>query len=141
VSWERSQRFGSSLNQVGTARRFAISVVQEWGCDFIDLGLVVGELAANAVVHGRSGFTVSLSCRWDRIVVEVADDNPGLPSMVVAPGAASSGRGLVIVDRLSKTWGVRPEPSGGKVIWADLEYRAAVAPLHVVARPLGAKPP
>ena len=140
MSRERTQRFGPSLSQVGNARRFAISVVREWGCDFTDLGLVVGELAANAVLHGRSSFTVSLRRHRNRIAVEVADDSPQPPSMTVVPGAASSGRGLVIVDRLSRVWGVRPGASGGKVIWADLDRRAAVAPLHMVGGAPG-KPP
>jgi len=31
-----------------------------------------------------------------------------------------NGRGMFLVDALSKEWGVRPEAEGGKTVWAKL---------------------
>jgi hypothetical protein len=41
--------------------------------------------------------------------------------MLAARNDAGGGLGLVVVDRLAKAWGVRQNPSGGKVVWCTLE--------------------
>ena len=85
-----------------------------------DLLLIVSELSANAVMHGRSNFTLSLSADPGRVLIEVADDNPRLPQMVGAEATALSGWGLKLVDCLSNEWGVRTPTPSGKVVWAEL---------------------
>ena len=35
-------------------------------------------------------------------------------------GLAVNGRGMFLVDTLSKEWGVRPEEEGGKTVWAKV---------------------
>jgi hypothetical protein len=50
---------------------------------------------------------------------------PGMPGMPVMPGPvdaeAESGRGLVLVEAMSKEWGVRSLSSGGKVVYAVID--------------------
>src|SRR5580692_10352688 len=100
---------------VTAARHHAIDVVRSWGLDGDDVGLVTNELAANAVLHGQSPFTVTIWREEQRVTVEVADENPALPTAFpTSPLSATSGRGLVIVDRVSAQWGMMPS-TGGKV--------------------------
>lgn len=114
-----SMTFEPRAELVGAARRFAMGEAQRWGFQPDAVGLVVGELAANAVLHARSPFVVSLSCRRRRILVEVADANPRLPVLAAVPLDASSGRGLAMVEQVARAWGVRPHPEG-KVVWAEM---------------------
>lgn len=83
------------------------------------VALVVSELVTNAVVHGDGDITLSLAVEGDAVEVEVADQDPALPTPVDAPVDAAAGRGLLLVSRLAQDWGVRPHGSG-KVVWAQL---------------------
>jgi anti-sigma regulatory factor (Ser/Thr protein kinase) len=115
------RKFPPDPGQVRAARHFALGVVGRWGLDPEGVGLVVSELATNAVLHGRSPFTLSLKREGRRVVITVADDNSTLPMVLpVASAYALNGRGLGIVARLSVDWGVRTRP-GGKVVWAQVD--------------------
>ena len=86
-----------------------------------DALLVLTELLANAVRHGRGPVEVVLTRHVDGVRVEVADTGTGrvrTPSASTSPG--TSGRGLLIVDALSTGWGVRYDRSG-KVVWAEID--------------------
>ena len=104
------------------ARLYAWETVSGWGQAPDDAVLVVGELAANAVRHARSEFTVALSRTRDAVLIEVADPVSDPPVFVPPPANAIAGRGLLIVDRLSRSWGTRPLDDGGKAVWAEIEY-------------------
>jgi anti-sigma regulatory factor (Ser/Thr protein kinase) len=112
--------FTAELASVGAARRFAQETTSRWGLDSRDVALVVGELAANAVVHGHTPFTVSLSSRDHTVSVEVRDGSSGRPRCGEVSLDAPSGRGLLIVDRLASEWGIRRICDGGKVVWAEI---------------------
>ncbi len=117
---EATSHFDPDVASVRAARRFAQETADRWGLEDCDMALVVAELAANAVVHGRSPFTVSL--RRDQLLsIEVSDRGPTVVSLGPEGDTARSGRGLQIVDRLASDWGIRPFQDGGKVIWARLE--------------------
>ncbi|HTR95397.1 MAG TPA: ATP-binding protein [Trebonia sp.] len=80
--------------------------------------VTVTELAANAVVHGRSAFTVVVS-RWaTRIRIAVRDNAAG-ESAEPVPFPVTTGHGLSVVAKLASRWGVEPTPAG-KVVWAEL---------------------
>jgi anti-sigma regulatory factor (Ser/Thr protein kinase) len=115
------QAFEPKADEVRAARRIAVDAAERWSVESGSIESVVGELAANAVLHARSRFTVALHHRGDRVLIEVADANPRLPTVAPVPTGAMSGRGLLIVERLSRSWGVRVEPGGGKVVWAEVE--------------------
>lgn len=123
MSPRASRTFGPDVVEVRAARSFAASTVRGWTDRIVaDLvGLVVSELAANAVVHARSNFTVALDWTGSRLTIEVQDASPERPTLTKGPVGASNGRGLLIVDRLSSQWGVRPAAGPGKVVWAVLE--------------------
>lgn len=120
---DRSERgFAASADQVRAARLFTDSTLAEWGLEPGDAILVVGELAANAVRHAKSDFTLSLCHTDDTVTVEVTDASPTIAVMASTSWNRMSGRGLMIVDRLARVWGSRPS-GNGKTVWAELEAR------------------
>jgi anti-sigma regulatory factor (Ser/Thr protein kinase) len=116
-----SCRFEPELHSVGAARRFALDTASRWGITPCDLALVVGELAANAVVHGHTPFTVTMQVHDKTVSIEVSDDGTSPVRHSAVRSEAQSGRGLLIVDRVATRWGIRPAAEGGKVVWAELD--------------------
>ncbi len=115
-----TRRFAASLDSPASARRFATEVVTDWGRPELvhDVAMVVSELATNAVVHGRSDFTLIL-CRQGatvRIAVRDRCTDPPVPRPSPPEGG---GRGLVLVGAIADRWGQEPT-TGAKVVWAEL---------------------
>lgn len=106
---------------VPAARHFVVDVLHSWGCDELsaDAALIVSELATNALHHAGSPFRAVVDRRQGglRIGVEDATDTP-LERREAAHDDIS-GRGVGIVEALSRRWGFNPVP-GGKVVWAEL---------------------
>jgi anti-sigma regulatory factor (Ser/Thr protein kinase) len=75
--------------------------------------LVASELVANAVLHGEPPLCVTVSVLVDLLLIEVADGGAemGRP--------ATGSRGLMIVEAITKAWGVERVPDG-KVVWAEI---------------------
>jgi anti-sigma regulatory factor (Ser/Thr protein kinase) len=121
VTQRKERSFELDPGEVASARRFVAGVLHEWGIDADDVILAVGELAANAVLHARTVFTVTLSLEPARLTVEVADHNPRVPTMGQPSLGALSGRGLRLVDAVSTAWGIRTTRSDGKLIWAEFD--------------------
>lgn len=96
-----------------------------WGEDDVDTAeLLVSELVANAVIHGRSDLRLTASTTAHRLLVEVEDGNERMPVLLPDDAAALSGRGLHLVQNASDEWGCRPvEGHGpaGKVVWFALD--------------------
>jgi anti-sigma regulatory factor (Ser/Thr protein kinase) len=90
-----------------------------------DMGLVVGELAANAVLHARTPFTVSLQDGHESVLLRVSDACPQLAHRVNAGVMDTRGRGLAIVDALSRNWGVTTPTEASKSVWASFATRPA----------------
>ncbi|MEU6524653.1 ATP-binding protein [Streptomyces sp. NPDC046924] len=121
------QRFSATRRGARLARLLAARQLAEWGLPHGTeahdaVVLVVGELAANAVLHGRvpgRDFALRLVRDGGRalIRVEASDTRPALPARR-APGEDGS-RGLVLVDALAVDWGVRDRPGPGKTVWAE----------------------
>jgi len=104
------------------ARRFVAETLDDWQVKPLvdDACLVVSELVENAIVHGRSAATLRLELRRGLLTVAVRDAS-GTPPCRREPGSAEAGgRGVFIVDALSKAWGTTPTWDGGKVVWAVL---------------------
>jgi PAS domain S-box-containing protein len=88
--------------------------------------LVLSELVANAVAHGRAPIDARVRRLTDRIVVEVADGGGRLPRRRHVEADEEAGRGLELVATLVDRWGVRPS-SDGKVVWAEIGPGALTA--------------
>ena len=54
----------------------------------------------------------------DEVQVGVADESPDEPRLLAASPEGSKGRGIMIVDAFSSSWGVTPaEVGAGKTVW------------------------
>ncbi|MEU1287057.1 ATP-binding protein [Kitasatospora sp. NPDC005856] len=109
---------------VRAARRFVSGRLREWGLDDLvdDASVVVSELTTNAVKTGcQTRMVVAVRRPSDHIIrILVGDGSRVMPVLVKAGPDATSGRGLAMVDRLTRgRWGVTPLPFG-KVVHADL---------------------
>jgi hypothetical protein len=114
--------FAFSVVAPAAARHFAVGAIRRWGADDMadDVALVVTELAANAIVHAHSGFTLAMSVQGDLIRISVRDGAP-LPSadaVQALPPAPLHGLGAV--DALAGRWGVEPLGLAGKEVWVEL---------------------
>ncbi|HEU0132708.1 MAG TPA: ATP-binding protein [Mycobacteriales bacterium] len=103
------------------ARAFAREAVERGraAVHLDDVALVVSELVTNAVLHGVGDVVLDVTVDDRAVRVEVADAAPTLAPPREAAPDGESGRGLLLVSRLARRWGVRPE-GRGKVVWADL---------------------
>lgn len=104
------------------ARRIITGALTAWGLTHLTRSAVmVGhELVANALRHGMPPAALRLIRRNGAVLIEVGDSSAALPRIPEIDNETStSGRGMFIVSRLARTWGVRPLPTG-KIVWAGL---------------------
>ncbi len=126
-------QFASSPRGARLARRLAVRRMEEWGYPpasdtSCTVALVVGELAANAVQHGRvPGHDFRLRIGLDEVSglvrIEVADAATTKRPPVTPPSSypdGESGRGLLMVDVLAVRWGSTPRRPVGKTVWAEV---------------------
>jgi anti-sigma regulatory factor (Ser/Thr protein kinase) len=127
VPRQRTARFDGDVSTPARARRFVAEALAAWGDDGLsDLAvLVVSELATNAVLHARTGYEVVVSSDHDGVHVAVRDGDERTPAVGQPDDLDVSGRGLVIISRLTTTWGVDARP-GGKTVWVALPRSAPV---------------
>jgi anti-sigma regulatory factor (Ser/Thr protein kinase) len=104
---------------VSAARRFVREALSGEGADVIDAAeLMASELTSNCVRHAETSFDVSVHVRED-IKVEVRDTGGGEPRRLSPGPEEPSGRGLMIVQAMSDSWGVEAA-SAGKKVWFKL---------------------
>ena len=113
--------FAFDAEAPAAARHFAVGVLDRWGAGDLwdDVALVVTELAANAIVHARTGFTVTMSAPEDLIRISVRDARP-LPGGASGEFSREPMHGLAAVDALASQWGVESLGPAGKAIWVEL---------------------
>jgi anti-sigma regulatory factor (Ser/Thr protein kinase) len=113
-----SAQFPADIAAPRAARHFVVDAMRQWGfsSDLLDdAALVATELAANAVVHAESAFSVLVRVENTEVRIAVADNQSvDQARLVVRPG-----RGLGLVAGLSRRWGAEIS-SDGKVVWAEL---------------------
>jgi anti-sigma regulatory factor (Ser/Thr protein kinase) len=107
------------------ARELTTAACSEWGCGHLvpTATLVVSELATNAVVHAGTELEVSISRCGPRIRVAVRDHSDRAPTTLAVDSDAPTGRGMLLVEALSTSWGVLLT-QGGKLVWAVLPAEA-----------------
>jgi hypothetical protein len=111
---------------VREARAFTAWTLQDWGLEHLaDTSvLVVSELVTNSVLHAVTPVRLTLSSADGcvRVAVRDGDDTEPAPSDPdPAPDDSLSGRGLMLVDAVSRSWGVFPSQAPGKTVWAVLD--------------------
>lgn len=144
-SWpDRSYlELGAATWAVPLARLHARQALGIWGLgDSTGAAeIVVSELVTNAVSAsegvagscfmgqwspGRPPIRLWLASQDDRVVIGVWDGSDDLPEQQAPDDTAERGRGLMLIDVLSTSWGVcRPDKSSGKVVWAVASSEAS----------------
>ena len=103
------------------ARALLRDALDDWGLLAIidDAALIVTELVTNAITHGGSAFRLQLSRTSGALRIEVVDDGEGTPEPQPQDPEAEGGRGIMLVDAMSTSWGVENVPRG-KLVWAEI---------------------
>jgi len=83
-------------------------------------GLLVSEIVTNAIVHARTTIDLDVVAGPDGLRVSVRDRSPNQPVPRHYGRAASTGRGLGLVELMSDRHGTDSDGSGGKTIWFEL---------------------
>jgi anti-sigma regulatory factor (Ser/Thr protein kinase) len=106
-----------------------VNVLAETGLSALaeDAALITSELvsnavAASAVLDGRPPVSLRVSAGDGGVVIEVWDYSPADVKTFTADSDSETGRGLVIVEALSKAWGQSRRGVNRKCVWAVLEY-------------------
>ncbi|MEU2110703.1 ATP-binding protein [Streptomyces sp. NPDC019507] len=117
------------------ARRLALHQLDAWGVPHGSpasdtAALLVAELAANAVTHGRvpgRDFELAVRLLGRTLRIEVSDTRgerrppgPGTSRPALRP-LAENGRGLVLVEALADRWDVLDRLPVGKTVVAELD--------------------
>jgi hypothetical protein len=134
--------FAALPRAAGAARMFTTRVLAAWKLSHLNEAaeLLVSELITNAVKHaggivdppervGESAGEVppvmlSLAVR-DALLIQVWDISSAPPVRRSAGVDDVNGRGLELVESLSKEWGYESLRTGGKIIWAALDLAVA----------------
>ncbi|MBC9729599.1 SpoIIE family protein phosphatase [Streptomyces sp. TRM68367] len=104
------------------ARRFTARTLRRWQVeDAADaVLLVVSELVTNAVVHTQGAVRLDLILHGDRVRVCVRDASPRAPAKpVIVDWESTGGRGLLLVEAMSESFGSVPV-AGGKQVWSEI---------------------
>lgn len=126
-----TRRFTGHVDQVRHARRFVAAEIGDRPATDVAM-LLTSELAANAVLHTRSGdggtFEVGVRLDDATVRVEVSDQGgtagprPGTTAPV--DDESASGRGLAIVAGCADRWGQDGGPAG-RTVWFELDLSAS----------------
>lgn len=127
---EKSRSFGPSLEAPGEARRFVADTLQGVTPPEVtnDAQVVVTELAANAVIHAATEFTVDIRGTAERVELTVTDGSRYLPT-IQRRREGLGGWGLRLVDQISSAWGTK-DTEEGKSVWAQLAEDRTLKPRH-----------
>jgi anti-sigma regulatory factor (Ser/Thr protein kinase) len=120
---EVSRDFEADPAAPGVARRWLLESLRNFGgyeAAEDNAALVVSELATNAILHGRSPFSVVVRAERSALHISVEDRAPVGPMPGADGPLAESGRGLRLVAAVSSRYGVEAVTGGGKRVWAEL---------------------
>jgi anti-sigma regulatory factor (Ser/Thr protein kinase) len=119
--WSYSIALAAEPVSASRSRSFVRDHLGEHGLSHLsdDVELVVSELATNAAIHAHTPFTVSLHAFEATVLLEVEDACRDEPLLVAADVLDCAGRGVAIVDLLSRDWGVSARAGGRKSVWAE----------------------
>jgi anti-sigma regulatory factor (Ser/Thr protein kinase) len=133
--YQRTAEYAALPSAAGAARRETVQTLKDWGLlQLIETAeLLVSELVGNAVKHTGvmaeqptytelEGLqTILLQLRVERgvLLIQVWDGDPTLPVLKEADFMSEGGRGLQLVETLSRRWGAYPV-GRGKIVWCEL---------------------
>ncbi|MEV5234969.1 ATP-binding protein [Streptomyces pseudogriseolus] len=128
-------RLSATARGARLARHLTAEQLDRWGWPYDSEGngtasLLVAELAANAVRHGRArgrdfALRLTLYAEDATLRIEVTDARPDrsvpLPgTLTPADADTESGRGLLLVESLSTHWGATAGDPYTKTVWCEV---------------------
>ncbi|MFD3776782.1 SpoIIE family protein phosphatase [Streptomyces sp. NPDC058612] len=107
------------------ARHALRHALRDWGMPEIadDVELAAGELLVNALLHTDGGAVLTMEVLPEpvrRIRLWVKDRSSVWPRRRTPGEAATTGRGLLLVDALATHWGVESR-GDGKAVWCEFD--------------------
>jgi len=123
-------------SSVGAARRLVRGALPQAGFDDLveAAELVVSEAVTNAVVHTGTSIDVTVMFTGAGARLEVRDGSKHHPTPRDYAATAGTGRGLLLIDGLTTSWGTVPH-SDGKTVWFELDAHPADPPFGAGALP------
>ncbi len=121
------REFTPSRDCVREVRQFVKETLERIGTDkdvLFECQLVADELAANAVRHVGSIFSVAIELTQTFVRIAVRDESNNRPVRRRAAPGGEGGRGLAIVSGTASGWGSVPL-GRGKETWADVSRASA----------------
>lgn len=114
-----------SVSSPADARRFvARTLTPSLGREDVEAGvLVTSELVTNAVVHAGTGCELVLRITSGSLTIRVTDDSPAERTRGRFAADLPVGRGLRLLEVLSRRWGVE-STEAGKTVWCELNVHA-----------------
>ncbi|MFC8432873.1 ATP-binding protein [Streptomyces sp. NPDC057253] len=117
----------ADLGAVPETRRALRELLRHWGrpgrSEIAEL--LTSELVTNALVHTDRDAVVTATVGPRALRVEVRDFVAHRPRVrIPEAGESTHGRGLVLVQSLADSWGVRAH-GVGKAVWFELDAEAA----------------
>lgn len=121
--WSCETDLPAEARSASRARAFVADALLRHQLDHLvdDVGLATSELATNAVLHARTRFTVIVSAFEETVFLEVLDQSPSGPTVGLARASDTNGRGLLVVQAVSRDWGVIAREPDGKSVWAAFD--------------------
>jgi len=134
-----------AASSVGVARRRLVSDLMTAGIydsAVCDVALVISELLSNALRHAAPlpGSQIRVAWRIDEESVQVSVSDGGgmtVPELGEPTPGATGGRGLRIVEKLSRRWGTSTGDDG-TTVWAEVPVRPVAAEMTTVGVPVAA---
>jgi anti-sigma regulatory factor (Ser/Thr protein kinase) len=132
-----------AASSVGAARRRLMSDLMSadiYDSAVCDVALVISELLSNALRHAaplpRSKIRIAWRIDADSVRVSVSDGG-GLtvPELGEPTPGATGGRGLRIVEKLSRRWGTSASDEG-TTVWAEVPVHPVTAEMTTVGVPV-----
>ncbi|GAB3681174.1 ATP-binding protein [Angustibacter aerolatus] len=109
---------------VPATRAFLVGMLRGWSVRpeaVDDAALLATELITNAVTHGEGAVTLAVEVDGDDLRVAVTDHGVGRPSPKEPTVDGEHGRGLWLVQAMSRDWGTtRHSSPDGTTVWFEL---------------------
>jgi anti-sigma regulatory factor (Ser/Thr protein kinase) len=115
-----SCRLALEPSEVGRARRLVREQLARWGLGNLaeTTELLVSEVVTNAVRHAHTDRVTLRLVLADALLCEVSDDDHEVPTLLHADRDEEYGRGLRVVDALTREWGTSSSVRG-KTVWFE----------------------
>ncbi|MEU2660340.1 SpoIIE family protein phosphatase [Streptomyces sp. NPDC007325] len=135
---QRAPRIHQYIHQadpqgLSDARAAVGQALRDWGMTELadDAELLTGELLVNVLLHTEGGAVLTLEVLPEpvrRVRLSVQDRSSAWPRRRTPGEAATSGRGLLLLDALASRWGVEPRGEG-KAVWCEIGPERVAAPV------------